>query len=82
MVVDDAQAASCADAPPSPSKVALKPMLSASEYESDAHEIKLFASVCYILCDFEAPSGEVRQIFPSARRAFIDEPSRAFRETQ
>jgi hypothetical protein len=83
MVVDGAQAASRAGNSPSPLKVALKPMLSASDIEkSDAHEIKLCASLCYILCDFEVSSGEVHEFLLSDRRSFIYALSRAFRETQ
>ena len=48
--------------PPLPFESRPEVALSASDIEKfDAHEIKSCASMCYILCDFKTPSGDLRE---------------------
>ena len=49
--------------------------------EVDLLGSRSLASLCYILCYFEAPSGEVHQSLAITRRAFIYAHSQTFRET-
>ena len=81
MVVDGAVSRRVARVTPLPFEG--RPEAAASDFEkSEAHEIKSCASVCYILCDFEASSSKVHEFLLLDRIAFIYAPSRAFRETQ
>ena len=81
MVVDGAVSRRVARVTPLPFEG--RPEAAASDFEkSDAHEIKSCASMCYILCDFEASSGDLREFLLYSRSAFIYQPVRPIHVTQ